>query len=580
MSGLVDDIQPFNIGAERILHSDRYMAQVREDIPGFLKRYFNFPNDEYPERLKVYSPILGREIETVEHVVVALQAMFRGGKQVKQWATDHCKSDTLCFFFPILSLADDPDEAHILLCANFQDAKRRLQKVQRELEAQGPLIADYPWLKKPERTRYAGGLTWSRTELTIAGRSANRANPSLYAAALGSDDVRQRRGKLLGDDVEGEEHRRLASKRQQLYDFIKLEAIRCWEDHAESRRPLLCFAGTPYDMDSVYRKLEDEDWEVSKVPAYTVTYDHISRAPNLRDGSSSEKLPWEERAKMIPDRYYTWPRKRFKVAAQDPKFGKGMTLEQFSISYLLDPSAGNPSRLDFKTIRKLVEDVEFDEESEDAWITLGSIDPAGGVGQDYAGISAMRIRWPKSQKFPDVEILEATKFEQGLFEQVDFAADMCWRHTETQKGAFEGRPARLVYENNALQGATYRNAFQHKRPEIRLVPYYTSAGAKFDTEMGLTVIRTLVREHKLKVMESQIETEGVQTLLREIRDLGSNAHDHISASIWFVVRWIYAQVRGANAPQYDNPQNAKRFNAAPRGFFHPRVAVGGARWRR
>lgn len=579
MTGLTDDIQPFAIVKERNLHSDRYMEQVREDIPGFLKKYFNFPNDEFPERMHVYSPLLGREIDTVEHVVVALQEMFRGGKQVKQWATDHCKSDTLCFFFPIASLADGPDEAHILLCANFQDAKRRLQKVQRELESNQQLIRDYPWLKKPERTRYAGGLTWSRTELTISGRSANRANPSLYAAALGSDDVRQRRGKLLGDDVEGEEHRRLASKRQQLYDFIKLEAIRCWEDHAESKRPLLCFAGTPYDMDSVYRKLEDEDWEVSKVPAYTTTYDHITGYLKFPGGrQATTKDPWEKRAELVPDRYFTWPRKRFKVTAQDPKFGKGMTVEQFAISYLLDPSAGNPSRLDFKTIRRLVEDAEF--EGDEGWITVGSIDPAGGVGQDYAGVSTVRIRWPKASPFPDVEILEATRFEQGLFEQVDFSADMCWRHPETQKGTFEGRPCRLVYENNALQGATYRNAFQHKRPEIRLVPIYTSAGAKFDTEMGLTVIRTLVREHKLKVMESQIESEGVQTLLREIRDLGSNAHDHIACSIWFVVRWIYEQVRGANAPQYDNPQNAHRFNGAPRGFFHPRVAVGGARWRR
>src|SRR5438128_1186948 len=82
-------------------------------------------------------------------------------------------------------------------------------------------------------------------------------------------------GKLCMDDIEGEEHRRRATKRQQLYEFVKLEAVRCMEDLAESDRPLLCAMGTPFDIDSIYLKLQDEGWKVIKVPAYAVPWDKI-----------------------------------------------------------------------------------------------------------------------------------------------------------------------------------------------------------------------------------------------------------------------------------------------------------------
>ena len=66
--------------------------------------------------------------------------------------------------------------------------------------------------------------------------------------------------------------------------------------------------------------------------------------------------------------------------------------------------------------------------------------------------------------------------------------------------------------------------------------------------MGLTVIRTLVKQHLLKVPESQLDSEGMQALLREVRDLGTSAHDHIACSVWFVIRWLYDQVRAYNGP--------------------------------
>ncbi|HZK74460.1 MAG TPA: hypothetical protein VFD88_10700, partial [Clostridia bacterium] len=553
-----------------------------DDIPGFLKKYFNFPNDEFPE-VRIYSPLLGCEIGHVPHVTNALQLMLTGGMLIFRWFTDGAKSKTGTFFFPITSLAAGPDEAHILCTDNFDDAKRRVQQLERELETNTLLLEDFPWLRRATRSKTGSALTWSRREFTISGRSTNRPDPSMYAASVSAGDVRQRRGKLIMDDIEGKDARVRASVRKELYDFVKLEAIRCWEDTAESKRPLICAMGTPYDIDSIYIKLpqENPDYTVITVPAYTQAWDKVSKwaYPKLGDGTRSNvKTPWEERAKLLPDKLFTWPRKRMKITKQDPMFGKNMTKLQFFLAYLLDPSGGDPMRLSSDQLRKLVENAPL--EGDGAWITVVTLDPAAGVEEDYCGISAVRIRWPKEDKLPQVQLLEAHRFEQGLIEQTDFAADLCWKYPETEEGQFKGRPCRLIYENNAMQGGTYKNSFSHRRPEIRLVPVYTGSG-KFDTEMGLTVIRTLVKQERLGVPESQIESEGIQTFLTEVRDLGSEReHDHISASVWFVVTWLWKQVRAMNQNPINPMHESKRFSSARPGFFRARTHAGGTRWRR
>ena len=517
----------------RNLHSDKIMAGIWADIPGFLKKYFDFPDNEYPETNG-----------TVPHVVNLLKNMYLGGKMVAEFATDHCKSEGASRFFPIMSLASDPDEAHIIVGANDADSKRRIQVVQRDLEGNHQLIKDFPWLKKPPKLKDggSGGVAWSRKELTISGRSSNRPNPSIYACATGSNDIRGRRGKLIMDDIEGEEHRHYALKRRQLYDFVKLEAVRCLEDTHESKRPLLIALGTPFDQASIYFRLEQEDWKLMKVSAYTQDWEKIRQSAymKLADGKQSNTTtPWAERAALLPDKYFTWPRKRFKITSQDPYFGKGMTKAQFSIAYLLDPSAGDPTRLSLQQMQRLVSETDFPQEGD--WTTVVSLDPAAGVKThfaDYAGISVVKIRWPRDQKLPETQVLEAHRFEQGLFEQVGFCADLCAKYS-----------CDLVYESNAQQGGTYANAFSHLRPEVRLIPVYTTHGAKFDTEMGLTVIRTLVKERRLMVPEGQLDSEGMRFLLEEVRDLGTEKHDHITCSVWFVVNWLYQQVRAYNGPK-------------------------------
>ncbi len=501
----------------RVLHSDTLMSQVRERVPELLYKYFQFP-DYWPyER----PPRKGAAEDGVSHVNELIDLMFEGGSHVVNLATDHIKSLSSQFFFPILSLMEDPDEAHILIGSNLNDSKRRLQMIQRELETNMALVNDYPWLKKPVNAKQQG-IAWSRTELTVDGRTQNRPNPSVYACAVGSNDIRGRRGKLLMDDVEGEDARHYAAKRRALYDFIKLEAIRCLESSHESNRPLLMALGTPFDSDSIYFRLEREGWQVLRYPAYTVDWSKVCEYSKKQD-------QWAR----IPDSYFLWPQKRDKVLSQDPHFGRGMTKDQFAIAYLLDPFLANPGRLSLSDIERLTGEAPFTEQ--DGWTTYVSLDTASGsetARADYAGISVCQIRWPKGEELPQVQVLSCFKFTQGLFEQVHLCAELA---------AQFGCP--VIVEAN-FGGSTYRNAFIHLHPEVKLIEVYTTRDKKLDEKMGLTVVRTLVNRSRLRVPQSQLESDGIKAFQMEITELGSDRyHDHIACSVWFVVRYCFDQVR-------------------------------------
>lgn len=557
-------IEPPRIVNARTLHMDKITAKLRTNIPGFLKQYFNFPNDDYPE-----------PNGEVAHVNLLLEEMFVGGYLLGLFATDHAKSITADKFFPILSLAENPNESHILMCANFADARRRVQVVERELETNFDLIRDFPWLKKPERIKGStGNIQWSRLEFTVSGRDVNRPDPSMCAETVGSSSIRQRRGKLIMDDIEGARNSKYALTRQELYDFIKLEASRCYEGLAESRRPLQAALGTPFDPDSLYLKLELEDWRVIRVPAYTTEWKHVAEFAYAF--GTTTQTPWQERAKNVPDKYLTWPRQRFKVLEADPNFGHKATRSQFALTRLLDPTEGKPGRLSIKQMQDLIreEPQQGGNSTPEAaqYKTFVSLDPASGVNTrfaDYAGIAVVKIRWPKSEALPDVQVMEAYKFEQGVFEQVNFIADLCARYE-----------CACMYEANSQQRGTYTNAFAHQQPQVQLVPVWTTEGNKFDNIMGLTRVRTVITMGKLKVPESQLESEGVQTMLSEVRDLGTDRHDHICLAVWLPMKWLYEQLKLMGVGQAPS-QMTRRFGASPSGFFRSHAAQRSWRsWRR
>src|SRR5262249_18789310 len=145
----------------------------------------------------------------------------------------------------------------------------------------------------------------------------------------------------------------------------------------------------------------------------------------------------------------------------------------------------------------------------------------------------------QGDELPKVEVLEAHDFTQGLIEQVHFCARL---------SNVYGYP--VLYEINAQQGGTYQNAFMHLHPETQLLRHFTDQATKFDHSMGLTVVKRLVEIRKLYVPPEQIESDGIQAFIEEVRDLVPpfKTHNHISAAIWFAVRYAYQKVRHYKGP--------------------------------
>lgn len=448
----------------------------------------------------------------------ALEAMFEGGYLVINWPTDHSKSTTGTFLFPLLSLMENPDETHIICGANLADSKRRLKALELEIETNQALVRDFPWVGKPAREQ----RIWTALQFNVAGRSENKPNPSVYASAIGANELKGRRGKLLMDDIEGEDARWSPTKREQMYSWLKLEAWRCYEDKRESYRPLLCLLGTPFDVDSIYFRVEAEDWKVMRRRCYL----DGGLMPDVQVFDANGK-PWNN-----PPRKYLWEKKKDKVERARRRLRK----IEFSIAYLMDPTGGDDSKLSSAQLTQRMRESEFEAPQH---LTFAALDPASGSTNrqaDYAGIAVTRINWPQGEDLPYVEVLEAESFEQGLFEQV---------HRMAHLASIYNCP--VIYEGNSQQEGVYRDTFLHLHPEVRLIRHYTTNTSKFDTQLGLTVVKTLGVCYRLHVAEDKLESEGIQTLVREIRDLAPpfSTHNHISAAIWFAIRHCYGLARHA-----------------------------------
>jgi hypothetical protein len=454
-----------------------------------------------------------------EFQLEGLQAMFAGGYLVINWPTDHSKSTMGCFLFPLLSLMNNPDETHIICGANANDSRRRVQALTREIETNEALVRDFPWLSKPGKDA-PGTRIWTSSQFNVSGRTINKPNPSVLAAGVGSNDIKGRRGKLIMDDIEGEDARWSPTKREQLYSWLKLEAWRCYEDKHESKRPLLCLMGTPFDIDSIYFRAESQEWRVLRRGCY-LDGGLMPDEPKL----DAAGKPWAG-----APRKYLWPAKREKVEHARHHLRK----LEFSVAYLMDPTGGDPSRISSAELMKATQEAKAVEEMN---VALVALDPAaGGQGpkQDYAGVAVVRIHWPIQEELPNVEIQECHSFTQGLFEQVHMCAALSARY---------GYP--VIYEINSQQGGTYQNAFAHLHPETQLLRHHTDHKTKFDTSMGLTVVKRLAVERKLRIPPEHMDEEGTVQLIQELRDLQPpfRTHNHIAAAIWFAVRYAYEQVR-------------------------------------
>ena len=508
---------PVQSGEMAWIPEGKRRSVVRKDLK-YLAGYYFKGTDGQPYRLQDY------------HVEI-LESMFEGGKLVVNVPTDHMKSSLGCFLFPLFSLMDDPDQSHIVCGANINDSIRRVQAMRLELETNQLLIEDFPWLARPTER---DNRIWTATHFNVAGRTINKPNPSVLASAIGSNDLKGRRGKLLMDDVEGEDARWSPTKREQLESWLKFEAWRCYEDRRESERPLLCLLGTPFDVDSIYFRMERQGWKVIRHSCYTDGGWEPTQKP-VSPGLDTWGQPLHA-PKLV--RQYLWPEKEEKVE----KARKDLRKLEFSVAYLMDPTGGDPSRLSELAVKGCIEDAEA--LGDEQFSGFVSLDPAtGGRAQnrrlDYAGIAVTRINWPQGELLPRLEVLECHAYPQGLFEQVNFAADLSERC---------GYP--VLIERNGQQGETYQQTFRHLRPSIKTLLYYTTGHNKFDATMGLTVVKRLVMDRRLWVPEVIRDSDGFQAFVAEIRDLAPpfNQHNHISMAIWIAFRYVYERVRHSKVP--------------------------------
>ena len=477
-----------------IRYREKAERRLREAVPGqiavLLRRYFDF--DPMPFH------------------VALLREMFAGGRFVRCWPSDYAKSTTTSFWFPLLSMMNDPNESHIIVGANLADSKSRVADLQDAILSNEALIRDYPWIGMPTSRQ---GRIWSTTQFNVVGRDRGGRNPNILAGSTTMKDIKGRRGKLIIDDAEGPEHMTSHTERMKLYNFIKLAAIRTWEERAPSDkpncspRPLAIAVGTPFDTNSIYFRLRDEGWD-------------------------AEFLPY-----INPEtKRHIWPAKADKVAEQKEK----MTSLQFAIAYRMDPTDGGKAGLSWEELRRRAREGEFiPADKQDFAATLISLDPASGsTGRqaDYAGISVVKIFWPKEEQFPFVEVLECRACTEGPDVQVQIVQEI--------ESRYPG--ARIIYEGNSQQAGNYSAWFKQLAPELlpKLIRHQTTKENKQDITLGLKTLKSLLQMGRLKVHGDIMVEGGPLTLLEEVRDLGqTGAHDHIAASVWFVTYWAHLHHR-------------------------------------
>jgi hypothetical protein len=467
------------------------MAQVPKRIKRLVYDYFGFTLQPFHDDI--------------------LRLMFEGGFLDVMLPTEHGKSTIANVVFPVLSMMADPDGAHILCCTNLDDAKSWLARIKDKLESRNDprtaaLLRDYPWLEKPE----GGNKRWGATEITIAGRSdVNNRNPSVLAIGRGADSIRQRRGKFIGDDLEGKGAVR-EKAREELWSWIRLEAMRTIEDVAVQPRRLFLNVGTPFDPDSIHIRLAELKYKNGNAVF------RVYRQPYKYD---SGRLIWGQKRQKIEELRGLWDD------------------EVWAIAMELNPKGLNPFAMGFREVQQQT-GIPKPELAASTW-TFVSLDPASGSTHsraDYCGVAVERVKWEPDWMLPVCEVVEAYKYSDEAIAQVTFCLELAEKHR-----------CPIVVEKNAMQ-KIYKGLFRHLArqlraggqlhwfdPEQHVYEHYTSQGNKADPRVGVSIIKTLARVGRLKIVDS----EGGRTLQREIANLGTGGHDHIAMATWFPIRYVY-----------------------------------------
>lgn len=473
-----------------------------------------------------------------------LWSAFEGGLLDVMWPTLHGKTTIFNLLFPIASLANNPDGAHILMGSNLDDSKSNLALIQQHLENNEALVEDYPWLAPAK-----GHATWNTRTVNVVGRSSmSNRNPSVYALGPGISNLKGLRGMVVADDLEGERERNSPVAAERLYQWVTMMALRMVEDVSDNPRRLFVNAGTPFFPDSLHFRLAKYH------------------------GFKMLRVPFRH-----PDGRLVWPAKRALVRELWHRWDDGGPI--FKIAMELDPTGGREDMMSLDQLIELGRQRTVDPAAE-TWLKFICLDPASGSsGQraDYAGLSLNRLTWRVDEKWPRVETGAAWRVHGGIMDQLRLCNALKERHPD----------ARIVIEGNATQEANYTHLIHEFFPHLlKFVDFvYTTEQKKngFDDKLGIEAMIHMLREHYWTISTAEGErglSEGKRTLFNEIKDFGRVKDDHILMSVWFCVRWAFERRQTSQVRQdqvtsrFPRPFGAGRRNAIGR-LRRPNVPLRG-----
>jgi hypothetical protein len=469
--------------------------------------------------------------ELVPYHELMLWAAFLGGYWDIMVATEHGKTSLLSLAFPILSLANDPEQAHILLGADEADPMSWLALIQQQLESNTKITDEFPWLKRPTGK---GAPAWNAHELTVAGASTERLNrnPSVQALSIWTKNIKGKRGIVIADDLEGPEERESPAQAEKLYKRVTWASVRMIEDVTVNPRRAFINAGTPFFPDSLHLRLADHH-------AFR-TFRQPYRNP---DGS----LAWPSKREKIKELWALWTR------------------EQFLIAMELDPTGGRKDLLSVDQLIAMGHQSGTSMGSKEGGLFI-CLDPASGSRgrrPDYAGVTLNRLSWRLGEVLPRIETGLCWIVRTGAMDQL--------RLVNSVHERFGGR---ILIEGNSNQRGHYywliSEFFPHLQPVVEYL--YTDEDKKLSDEMGVEVMIDMFKSGYWKLVSAKERVgrieEAKHALITEIRDWGTSQHDHLLMSAWLTLCWafdhkpLYEPKRDPLELPPEPPSKAERYRRA------------------
>src|SRR6202022_4140777 len=99
----------------------------------------------------------------------------------------------------------------------------------------------------------------------------------------------------------------------------------------------------------------------------------------------------------------------------------------------------------------------------------------------------------------------------------------------------------VIIEGNSQQKFHYADVMAQTHPETNVIIFMSTKEKNTDPKLGVSVLLTMLRAGRFKMIEAAGPNSdaGMRTLRRELRDLDTTKHRHISSALWFIIRHVY-----------------------------------------